>query len=66
MISLLSGAILLSAVTILFRRLLPQDGVPHRLAVMPYLQQLIPIGITSGLVVGVGLIVSGLVSLNPF
>jgi len=41
-------------------------GVPHRLAVMPYLQQLIPIGITSGVVVGVGLVVSGLVSLNPF
>jgi hypothetical protein len=66
MISLLSGAILLSVVAALFRRLLPQDGVPHRLAVMPYLQQLIPIGITCGFGVGVGLIVSGLVSLNPF
>jgi hypothetical protein len=66
MISLLSGAVLLSAVTILFRRLLPQDGVPHHLAVTPYLQQLIPIGITSGVVIGIGLVVSGLVSLNPF
>lgn len=66
MISLLSGVILLSGVAILFRRLLPQDGVPHRLAVTPYLQQLIPIGITSGVVIGIGLIISGLVSSNPF
>jgi hypothetical protein len=33
---------------------------------MPYLQVWIPIGLTSAAVIGIGLAVSGLASLNPF
>ena len=66
MIRFLSGAILILAATGAFWRLLPRGGVPHRLAVAPYLQVWIPIALTSGFVVGAGLLVSGLVSLNPF
>jgi hypothetical protein len=66
MISFLSGALLLLGASGAFWRLLPHDGVPHRLAVMPYLQVWIPIGLTSAAVIGIGLAVSGLASLNPF
>ena len=65
MIQFVLGALLLSAATAAFWHLLPRDGVPHRLAVTPYLQVWIPIGLTCGLVVGAGLLVSGLVNLSP-
>ena len=61
MISFFGGTILLVAAASLFQYMRPRDGVPHRLAVMPHLQVWIPIGITSGLVIGIGLMVSGLV-----
>jgi hypothetical protein len=66
MISFVSGTLLLLGASGLLWRLLPQNGTPHRLAVMPYLQVWIPVGITSAAVIGLGLVVSGLVSLNPF
>jgi len=66
MINFLFGTVLVLAASGAFWRLLPQNGVPHRLAVMPYLQVWIPIGLTSAIVIGAGLLVSGLVSLNPF
>lgn len=63
MISIFAGTILLVGAAGLFQHLRPRDGAPHRLAVMPYLQVWIPVGITSGLVIGIGLMVSGLVDL---
>jgi hypothetical protein len=66
MINLLSGTLLLLGASGAFWRLLPHNGVPHRLAVTPYLQAWIPIGLTSAAVIGAGLAVSGLASLNPF
>ena len=66
MFALLSGVILVAGTTGIFRHLLPQNGVPHRLAVMPYVQVWIPIGLTSAFVIGAGLVISGLANLNPF
>lgn len=63
MITLLCGLFLLVGSITTFRRLLPRNGVPHRLAVAPYLQVWIPIGLTGTLVIGTGLVISGLFSL---
>ena len=63
MLSVVLGALLLSGTIGAFWHLRARDGVPHPLAVARYVQVWIPIGITSGIVIGFGLIVSGLVSL---
>jgi hypothetical protein len=63
MISFFSGTILLVGTASLLWHLLPRDGVPHRLSVMPYVQVWIPVGIVSGLVIGIGLMVAGLVDI---
>jgi hypothetical protein len=65
MLSLIFGVVLMLGTAGAFWHLRARDGVPHPLAVARYLQVWIPIGITSGLVIGLGLVVSGLVSLNP-
>jgi len=66
MLSLILGLILVIGTVGAFWHLRARDGVPHPLAVTRFLQVWIPIGITSGLVIGLGLVLSGLVSLNPF
>lgn len=63
MITLLCGLLLLIGSVAAFHRLLPRNGVPHRLAVAPYLQVWIPVGLTGGVVMGAGFVVSGLLSL---
>jgi len=63
MLNLILGLILVIGTASAFWHLRARDGVPHPLAVARYVQVWIPIGITSGIVIGFGLIVSGLVSL---
>jgi len=59
MISFFAGAIILAGSLSGFWRLLPQDGIPHPLVVAPFLQVVIPVALVSGIVVGIGLMISG-------
>jgi hypothetical protein len=63
MFSVFGGAVLLAGSLGVFWRLRPHEGVPHRLAVAPFLQVAIPVTLVSGVVVGIGLIASGLADL---
>jgi hypothetical protein len=63
MLAFVVGVILLGGSILAFWSLRPRDGVPNPWAVMPVLDTLIPLGLTTGLALGAGLLVSGLVSL---
>jgi hypothetical protein len=69
MIGFLCGAALLVGSLAAFRRLLPRAGMPHPLAIAPYLQVAIPIALVSALVIGTGLIATslaaGIAGLSP-
>ncbi len=59
MISILSGIVVTGAGGASLWYLMPNNGVPHRLARAPLLDSIIPIGIVSALAIGVALIVAG-------
>lgn len=65
MISFVSGLVLTAITAVVFWAMMPRDGVPHRLATKPVLDWAIPMAITSGLVLGVAMIISGAVELWP-
>jgi hypothetical protein len=45
--------------------MMPRGGVPHRLATKPVLDWVIPMALTSGLVMGVAMVISGALDLWP-
>jgi hypothetical protein len=61
MVNLLSGIVVTVATAALFWTVLPTDGKPHRLATAPYIETALPLTVTCGLVLGVGLIIAGVV-----
>jgi hypothetical protein len=64
MLSLVTGLGLTVGSSLLFWMIRPVDGTPHRLATKPIYETVLPLGITSGLVLGVALIAAGIVSLS--
>lgn len=56
------GFIVTAASGGLLWRMLPSDGKLHRLATMPILDSMIPVGIVGGLAVGVSLLFAGLIA----
>jgi hypothetical protein len=65
MITIFYGLVLLSGTIAAFWRLRPQNGVPHPWAMMPYLEVMIPIGITAGIAFGICFLVAGVMGFNP-
>jgi hypothetical protein len=61
MLSFLAGLVLAVASSGLFWLVRPVNGTPHRIATTPILETALPLAITSGLVLGVALIVAGIV-----
>jgi hypothetical protein len=59
MLSLLIGLVLTGASCVVFWLIRPVNGIPHRLATTPIIETMLPLGITSGLVLGVSLIIAG-------
>jgi hypothetical protein len=64
MFSFLVGLVITAASSVAFWLLKPRGGVPHRLATAPGLDWVLPMAITSGLVLGLAMIISGAVSLT--
>lgn len=61
---LLGGGLALLTITVLsFWAALPKEGAPPRQFIGTALEPLIAVGITAGLVMGVGLMVAGIVDL---
>lgn len=65
MLSFIFGLVVTALSSGVFWIMRPRRGMPHRLATMPVLDWVLPMAITSGLVLGVAMIISGLVALSP-
>lgn len=52
------GLILTAVSAVVFWQMLPKNGNVHRLATVPLLDSLIPLGIISGFALGVGALVA--------
>jgi hypothetical protein len=59
LISIISGVVVSGAGGAGLWYFMPRNGQVHRLAAMPLLDSLIPIGIVSALAIGVALVVAG-------
>jgi hypothetical protein len=66
MLALVAGFLMTGTSIATLVALRPRDGQPHPWATARYLDTTIPVTITGGIVLGIGFIVSGLLSLNLF